>query len=63
MPKASTVLAIAKALGVPMQQILKQPTKAQAEDLADSMLAVYMALDERDQRAVLVAAKALLERK
>ena len=60
MPKASKLVAVANALGVPLKQILKHPSKSDG-DLSESMLSVFNALGPDNQRAILAAATALLK--
>lgn len=61
MPKASTLIAVANALGVPLRDILKKPSgKQDSEELLDELLAAFAALEPANQRAVVAAAKALV---
>lgn len=59
-PKATSLLGIATALGVPLRDILK-PSKRGTADLMDDLTLVFDQLDGKNKNALLAAARALLE--
>lgn len=57
--RSTTLIGIAAALGVPIQEIMKtKPGKGQ-RDLQLEALALFAGLDERNQQAMLVAMRSL----
>ena len=59
-PKASTMMRIAVALGVPLSDILKHSKRSDGDLLGD-LTGVFDQLDSRDKQAVIAAARALLD--
>lgn len=60
-PKVTTLMAIASALGVTLQDLLKTPHKGPGRDSAAHLTALYLSLSPGNQQALLAAAKALLD--
>lgn len=59
-PKAETLLSIARALGVPLRDILAiRPSRTQL-DAIDQLTALFGSLDEPNKTAIIAAAQALL---
>jgi transcriptional regulator with XRE-family HTH domain len=61
MPKASTLVQVAAALGVPLKAILKTPAGRQDQaELREEMLAAFDALTPENQQAIVAAASSLV---
>ena len=61
MPKASTLVQVAAALGVPLKAILKTPAGRQdTAELREEMLAAFDALSPENQQAMVAAASSLV---
>lgn len=61
--KHITLVQVANALGVPLRDIMKKPTKAEEADQIDAAISVAMALDPKTRAAWILAGNALLGRK
>ena len=61
MPKFETLAAIARALGVPLKEILKAPPKGKkGEDWDEQFHATVQALDDGNKSALMAVAQSLL---
>lgn len=58
--KHATLVQVAAALGVPLRDIMKRPTKAGEAQQIDDAIALAMALDAQTAAAWIAAGKALL---
>lgn len=58
--KHATLVQVAAALGVPLREIMKRPTKADAAAHIDDAIALAVALDPETAAAWILAGKALL---
>ena len=59
-PKHSTLASVAKALAVPLSEILRAAASGDPTDSGEAMLAVYLQLDGKEKQAILAAARAFL---
>lgn len=59
-PKAETLLSIARALGVPLREILSNTKNRPAEVASDELNALFEGLDEQNKTALIATAQALL---
>lgn len=61
MPKFETLDAIARALGVPLKEILAaRPKGKRGEDWDEQLVAAYQALDDGNKAALMAVAQSLL---
>lgn len=57
--KSTTLVGLANALGVPMQELLKGRSGKPSKSLDNEAMALYSQLDERDKMAILAAIRSL----